>query len=108
MLYKLYTIHTKSVLDVYMSDNTNDSKDNIMFPIIDEQVEYRIDSVTDYAIFVHLPKYPNAQAIIVLPEIGRGHQRLLKKYKIGATGVADVLRVDPVKGYVDLRKSKHI
>ncbi|GIQ84033.1 translation initiation factor 2, alpha subunit [Kipferlia bialata] len=74
-------------------------------PQVGDTVVVRIVNVTTTACYVVLLEYNNIQGMILFSEFTRRRMPSVSKYaRVGRTEVLEVLRVDPVKKYIDLSK----
>ena len=73
------------------------------FPLLGESVMARYTKVTETAVYCELLEYAQTEAMIPLTELSRKYIPSIPKFaKLGKVVVGVVLRVDAVKGYVDL------
>lgn len=68
-------------------------------PQIGEVVLYRVHTVGQH-LFVKLVEYEDVEALVLVKRESKG----MKKF-YGTLGYANVIRIDPVKRYVDLMKT---
>ncbi len=72
-----------------------------MLPLEGDYVIAQVQSVTDLGIYVSLLEYDGLEAMIPIQDFTN---RVKNTIRIGRTVVAQVTRVDPVKGFVDLTR----
>lgn len=68
-------------------------------PYIGEVVLYKVHTVGQH-LFVKLVEYEDVEALVLIRRSGKK-----KFYQVGNLGCANVIRIDPVKRYVDLMKT---
>merc|ERR1719253_267024 len=77
------------------------------FPEIDDVVMVQVRSIAEMGAYVRLLEYNNTEGMILLSELTRRRIRSVNKLiRVGKTEVCMVLRVDRVKGYIDLSKRR--
>eukprot|EP00461_Guttulinopsis_vulgaris_P004522 UN04524 len=77
------------------------------FPQVDDVVMAQITAVEQVGAMVTLLEYGGIQGMILASEISRRRFRSIKQVvQVGKTIPCTVIRVDPVKGYIDLSKKR--
>ncbi|KAJ9460459.1 Eukaryotic translation initiation factor 2 subunit alpha [Diplonema papillatum] len=77
------------------------------YPDLDDLVMVKVKSIEQAAVDVQLLEYNNIDGMIPMTEVSRRRIRSIGKHlRIGKTEVVQVLRVDPIQGYVDLSKKR--
>ena len=76
-------------------------------PDVNDIVMVKIKAITDIGVNVILLEYNNMEGLMLLGELSRKRIRSIHKLvRIGVTEAVMVIRIDPVKGYVDLSKKR--
>ncbi|BAM39343.1 eukaryotic translation initiation factor 2 subunit alpha [Theileria orientalis strain Shintoku] len=77
------------------------------FPEPEELVMVKVNRIEAQGVYVSLLEYDDREGLILLNELSKRRYRSINKLvKIGRHEVVLVLRVDPVKGYIDLSKRR--
>lgn len=77
------------------------------FPEVDELVMVKVQRIAEMGAYVSLLEYNNLEGMILMNELSKRRFRSVTKLiKVGRLEVVMVLRVDPVKGYIDLSKRR--
>ncbi|KAK2196781.1 bifunctional Translation initiation factor 2 [Babesia duncani] len=77
------------------------------FPKPEELVMVKVNRIEAQGVYVSLLEYDDREGLILLSELSKRRYRSINKLvKIGRHEVVLVLRVDPVKGYIDLSKRR--
>ncbi|XP_075259391.1 eukaryotic translation initiation factor 2 subunit 1-like [Convolutriloba macropyga] len=77
------------------------------FPAIDELVMVTIKQIEDMGAYVKLNEYKNIEGMILMGELSRRRIRSINKLiKVGRNEAVVVVRVDPIKGYIDCSKRR--
>ncbi|EKX73965.1 eukaryotic translation initiation factor 2 alpha subunit, putative [Theileria equi strain WA] len=77
------------------------------FPKPEELVMVKVNRIESQGVYVSLLEYDDREGLILLSELSKRRYRSINKLvKVGRHEVVLVLRVDPVKGYIDLSKRR--
>ncbi|UKK00640.2 eukaryotic translation initiation factor 2 subunit alpha [Theileria orientalis] len=77
------------------------------FPEPEDLVMVKVNRIEAQGVYVSLLEYDDREGLILLNELSKRRYRSINKLvKIGRHEVVLVLRVDPVKGYIDLSKRR--
>lgn len=77
------------------------------FPEVEQLVMVTVNSIAEMGAYVSLLEYGGLEGMILLSELSRRRFRSITKLiRVGKTEVVVVLRVDPLKGYIDLSKRR--
>ncbi|CDJ43443.1 eukaryotic translation initiation factor 2 alpha subunit, putative [Eimeria tenella] len=77
------------------------------FPEAEELVMVKVQRIAEMGAYVSLLEYNNVEGMILLSELSKRRFRSVTKLvKVGRLEAVMVLRVDAVKGYIDLSKSR--
>ncbi|XP_063713557.1 eukaryotic translation initiation factor 2 subunit 1-like [Symsagittifera roscoffensis] len=77
------------------------------FPAPDELVMVTIKQIEDMGAYVQLLEYNNIEGMILMGELSRRRIRSINKLiRVGRNEAVVVVRVDPVKGYIDCSKRR--
>ncbi|CDJ66054.1 Eukaryotic initiation factor 2 alpha subunit, related, partial [Eimeria necatrix] len=76
------------------------------FPELEELVMVKVQRIAEMGAYVSLLEYNNIEGMILMSELSKRRFRSVTKLvKVGRLEAVMVLRVDAVKGYIDLSKS---
>ncbi|EAN34091.2 Eukaryotic translation initiation factor 2 subunit alpha [Theileria parva strain Muguga] len=77
------------------------------FPEPEDLVMVKVNRIENQGVYVSLLEYDDREGLILLNELSKRRYRSINKLvKIGRHEVVLVLRVDPLKGYIDLSKRR--
>ena len=77
------------------------------FPNLEELVMVKVQRIAEMGAYVSLLEYNNMEGMILMSELSKRRFRSVTKLvKVGRLEAVMVLRVDAVKGYIDLSKSR--
>lgn len=77
------------------------------FPNPEELVMVKVQRIAEMGAYVSLLEYNNMEGMILMSELSKRRFRSVTKLvKVGRLEAVMVLRVDAVKGYIDLSKSR--
>ena len=78
------------------------------YPAVDDIVLTKIFAVSETKADVKLPEYGNIEAMVMLSDMSRRnrHRSITKLARVGQVEVMQVMRVDPMKGFIDLSKAR--
>jgi len=77
------------------------------YPNIGEFVHVVVRNITDIGVYVSLLEYNGIEGMILLSELSKKRIRSINQLtRVGKIEIAVVLRVDEIKGYIDLSKCK--